>query len=171
VNYPAGNIEVRGEQIPVQVTDRGYWTATNGDGTTHSSSTKDELYKLMMRATVRKTVKVEVPFVTLEGSKWAKPGDPRHVRLGTATGIHQGTRDILVTWHDDRRETKGTTGRHVTATLQPLSAEEGAEWVRLDLEARRARTALGAFEEAHKLYLAVAVAEAVEAKTREEADK
>src|SRR5690242_1147355 len=95
-------MKVRDQEFEVTVKvnhdGRGAWFELDtGGGRTLTSQTWEGLYKNAMTATKRPSIQVSVPVLEYM---------PRlgRFREGTATGLHQGTGRVLVTW-------KMTTGR------------------------------------------------------------
>jgi hypothetical protein len=161
-NYPAGEVELRaGARHPVAVDDTGRWVASMGERL-FTAATRDALRDQLMRATARKAVKVAVPFTMLMPPRFR--ATEKIVRHGTATGVHQGTGSVLVTWENGSKE---QLNAYSATTLREMSPEEEAQWLELDRASRDARRALDDFEGSRRLRLRDEVNEAVETATTE----
>jgi len=165
--YPAGDLTVRGYTTMIYTDGEGQWLA-RVNGVKVTGPTRDALKAALGRQLRAATMQVAVPFLTKEGPL----GDGRYrVRQGTATGIHSGSSNILVTWAGDGE--KGQVTSYGSDKYMDGGADP-AEWQRLLDEANRAARALYAYEQAHKANLREAVrkalADAVAAETGSEDD-
>jgi hypothetical protein len=154
--YPAGQVTVRGVEVPVFTDDGGRWVAwIAGDGQEVTAETRPALEAELGRALRAATANVAVPFLTLRTG----PGDTPVAVAGTATGIHSGNHNILVTWADGARDQLGMSGsdKIVRGDADP------AEWERLRAAYLAASKALYAFEQANRLDLRAAVRRALRA--------
>jgi hypothetical protein len=140
--YEAGKINVKGVDYNVFTEDNGDWvTHIPGSHEKVTSTTKGGLADAIRRATRKAQLRVEVPFTQLETSDDAK------VRHGVATGIHAGTRNVLVTWDDGAKvQITGYSG----TTVPRLSNEETAQYEDILRRYREAGRQKYAFEQAHK---------------------
>jgi len=158
--YPAGTVEVRGQQIPVRVDDRGWWIA-DWDGSPQHSETKEGLRSKLQTLSKRKAVRVEVPFTTL---RYGHVGGPR-VCHGNAVGLHAGNGNLLIEWRDGTKEQD--TRRSSRETLRRLTNEEGKEWLDLTEKRRDAVNALENFEKPRRVDLRTATEKAIAEAARE----
>jgi hypothetical protein len=146
-------------EVTVETTHdgRGAWFRLDvGGGRTLTSQTWEGLYKNAMTATKRPSIQVAVPVMEY----MARLG---RFREGTATGLHQGTGKVLVTW-------KWLTGRESTEQMdgygtyfRPMTEDEKAEYDRLFKAALAAKNAQAQFENEHTFSLRSEVSEAIEA--------
>jgi hypothetical protein len=147
MSYPAGKLTVRGQQIEIFTNDDGSWLAFYGGARDRiTAETRDGLYKALMRATKQDATKVSVPFVQV-GQPWSS--SRIIVKRGTATGLHSGNKNVLVTWSDGGKEQLDRYGS--TAILD--GDTDTNEWRRLFDVKQAAEIALSAFEAEHKLNL------------------
>ena len=142
--YPAGQLTVKGITVEIWTTGQGKWI-TRLQGVKIEAETRDKLKQALARAIRAQHVTVEVPFVATEGRSHG--GSRTVVKRGTATGVHAGSRNVLVAWADGPR---GQLSGFSSDTV--LDGEtDPEEWQRLldaELEASRA---LAAYVKAHKL--------------------
>lgn len=144
VRLPGSGVEVRGTKYPVYADARGTLGSVMA-GTEYVGSTMETLRNYMMADSRRKQVKVSVPFSHLHTSTY---GDRASVKHGEATGIHSGSGNVLIRWRDGKTE---QAGGYSSTYVQPLDADESAEYIRLQKAKAAANKAFTEFEEAHKL--------------------
>lgn len=154
--YPAGTLTVRGTTIEIFTDDDGQWLAYPGGGKVTAGS-RDGLKAALGRHLRSAAAKVAVPFY---GMTSPRPGQgPARPRKGTATGIHSGSHNVLVTWEDGEKSQIGSYGseKYLSGDIDP------AEWARLADAYLEASRAVYAFEQAHKLDLRAEVRAAIAA--------
>ena len=163
-------ITVRGQEYPVTVRvnhdGKGAWFSCDpGNGVREQTSqTWEGLYKNMMTATKRPAITVAIPVMEYL---------PRlgRFRKGVATGIHQGTGKVLVTWErrsghgEDKEQVNGYQGY-----FEPLSEEDQKEYHRLWTAHKQAGNVLTEFESSRKLALHSEVRDAVEAELKRQVE-
>jgi hypothetical protein len=126
--YDAGAIHSRGQEFPLTVDDSGVFR-TNIGAETIRGTTREEVATAVNKRTREAQATVEVPYCQLEGGR----GAPYKVTYWVATGIHGGSRNVIV-----RPGVPGDTGKaeqrrdHMHGvTLAPLTEGEAAELVAL----------------------------------------
>lgn len=82
------NVEVRGQQIGVDVDNQGTFSAKVGDATVSADSLKDLIGKL------ERATKIEQARVSIQFSRW----DDGAIKHGTVTGIHAANNNLLIKW-------------------------------------------------------------------------
>jgi hypothetical protein len=159
--YPAGQLDVRGEKIPVTVDDAGRWFA-KFNGSRHSGKTKDDLYAQLMQASRKAAVKVSVPFTYVDVKGRPFPG--------VATGIHQGTHNITVRWSGRNPNYGARQTDQVTyyadgsrGYFRPLTDAEVAELSSVRRAYEEAQANLRAWQKKYGLSLHQAINEQIEA--------
>lgn len=127
-----GTIEVDGQEYPVELlVSRKFSCRVAGHECV--AARWDELVPIVRKEARKLTAKVAVRFAAENG------------RLGTATGFHARTDDVLVRWDDGERD----NGNSVYAPLRPDVDRE--ELARLMRASREAEAALEKFREANRL--------------------
>lgn len=150
--FPAGKIEARGEQVPCEVDDYGHWFASVGDKEIYRE-TKEELRAAVMTATLRRAVKVEVPFTQWTYQGW---------QTGIASGVHAGNGSVLARLDGPRRNSSAQLRGHSGSEFyRPLSQDEKDEIGRLRAAASDARDALAAYTRPRSIRLEAKVEEAI----------
>ena len=134
---------------------------TELDGRSITGRSWEDLRNTLMAATRRKAVKVSVPVMKYAVNKY---GSGYHWRSGTATGIHQGTSKVLVTWDADnsgRTENEQVSGHGTYFT--PLTSADQEAYIALRAAQAQVNHEVRAFETEHALSLHKEVRAAVEA--------
>jgi hypothetical protein len=164
--YPAGTIDVRGTEIPVFVDDAGLWSCDVGE-TRLNADSKDGLRTRAMAETARKAVRVSIPFTRYSGNSRTP------AITGTATGIHQGTGNVLVRWDSGKADqiTDTRSSSYVSEGVgfyRPLSDDEVATITRLRQQLRSDQQELSEYVSPRALRhgLVHAVRDAIEAEVR-----
>jgi hypothetical protein len=106
-----------------------------------SADTYDGLKIKIARALKEKVAKVEVPFTCLKSNRY---GGEMQVINGIGTGIHTSNRNLIVRYDGGSTEQISHWGSS-REFLRRLSADEAAEWKRLNETVRKAQKALAAF--------------------------
>jgi hypothetical protein len=143
--YPAGVMTVRGRKFEVLATDASTWRAYL-NGNRIEAADREKLKAKLMSATKIAAQSVSVPFIRRATSRYAHGRD---IRRGTATGVHSGNGNLLVTW--DNGDKEQFTPQYGVTVLRP-DADPG-EWQRLVDAQRDAEKALATFESEHRLDL------------------
>lgn len=159
-NWDAGTIEVRGQQMKVQVTDSGTWVADFA-GKEWGAPTKDELRAVLMRATAKQAKRVSVLFDRLS---YNLGGRVPQIRRYKAVGIHQGNGNLLIQ-EEIAGEFGGAeqdTSRYSTTNLKPLDSTQRTTYLNRLAAQRVANDAVAQFEKDHGLKLREAVEAALE---------
>jgi hypothetical protein len=154
-DHPAGKLNIRGSVFEIFVDDSGNWAAYD-DGYRVSAITRDGLKEILLRRTKQAAATVGVRFTCLSRSRLGTD----LVRHGTATGIHTGNGNLLVTWSDGKKEQ--FTDRYGVTVVRELTVAELAQWEALRAEAKRAAQKLEAFVAGARLDLEKATKQAIE---------
>lgn len=145
-------VQIGKVSIPVQVDERGKFSASlNGHG--YEADSRGSLRDLLEKAALANRVKTAVKFTHVAGS---------HVTHGTATGIHGGTGNLLVTWDSGRKEQLSSWGGR-GEYLERLNDDETLELQALLGWLADAELALKTFREKHSIKLKEIVSADVEA--------
>lgn len=146
-------IRVQGVDMTVDVDDQGIFITYMDSGNTRvEAETLKELEKEVTRRARAAKVEVAIPF-----SMWRDD----HIQHGTAHGLHQRSRNILVRWEDGTAEQLP----HWTGIecFSRLSAEEAREYEEITRKKNELGAWLFAFHKAHKIELRGEVSSAVRA--------
>lgn len=161
-NIKVHPLDIRGTEVEVFVTYNGGWTASL-DGTNYSGDSRDDLRERLMQASRKKAVKVEVPFSLLSSNgTWRQGPVSYDITNGLATGIHQGTRKVLVKLSRYGRMVSEQWEGNSNNTFRPLTSEEGERLMALAQARDEADRAYSEYSRTLSLDLRQAVAKAVE---------
>ena len=148
--YPAGTITVRGVEVEVFTDSDGTWIAyPTGSGSKVTAGTRAGLKAELSKALRAASLTVAVPFLAQEGKR---------IMRGVATGLHSGSRNVLVTWPGDRKD---QVAKYDTRPFLDGDADPG-RWQALIDERDRTARELREYIEAHKIKLPDAVKAALD---------
>lgn len=129
-------MKIRDQEVVVEVTQLGQFSAVLA-GKTYVADRWEDLRQRLMTASKRAAIKVAVPFVIFRSNY---PGDGYSRHTYVATGIHQGTQNILA------RNSVGTAiqldGWETEGALRPLTGEEQDRYVAALIAQREAKAAV-----------------------------
>jgi hypothetical protein len=136
------DVTIRGQQIEISVASQDGWFEADYQGETYRAATLDALTSRLQAATKR--VKVEVPFVLVEESRWNYAPT---VERAVATGLHAGHGAVLIKRaNGDREQLSG----YSSSSLRDLTAEEFEEARDLQRAAAKAQARWDDWRKAHE---------------------
>jgi hypothetical protein len=132
-NFSAGDVEVRGKEIPIFVDSEGKFIVEIG-GETYSAPTKNGLRSKLLSIT-RKSINVPIVY-------W----DYGILKKGAVIGQHGSNRNYLIKWDGE----KGAGQEYNLDDYYNLTEKQLAEYVRLQNISAAADKAVANFEAEHK---------------------
>jgi hypothetical protein len=158
--------EVRNVKFEISVDDRTGQFIARADGFTDARGTTLEALTDQLKVkTSQARVKTRIPF-SRTVYDWKTGKDV--IRHGTATGIHAQNGSVLVSWDDGG--TSQLPRYNPGITTRPLDKDAETRWLDLSFKVKAAKTALEAFEAAHKIDLLTEVEAEIAKQMREASD-
>jgi hypothetical protein len=161
--HPAGSVKKNGQEIDIRVDDDGRWHADVGNDRL-AALTRDELVKLIDKATKKINKSVRVPFTSISVRvNYNSTQVTTTAKSGVATGLHSGNNNVIGRWGKDNASFQMSSWDSRDLGLyRPVTQAEYEEYKALLQASADARHAVDEWEKARKIDLHAEVVAALE---------